>query len=158
MVELTLKAQPKGKLYTTQVKIDEALGTLADIKGDKVLDYLVTNANQLFTPKRFLPGDWLATQKERGQSFKVYKQGGPDISWSNSRYNTIILFFIDDTISPEHMKNYEEYCKAFYTGCNVKVLRPGDPVPGRAKGSKEKVPMNFLLANKIPYRENSYGT
>jgi len=37
------------------------LGTLADIKGDKVLDYLVTNANQLFTPKRFLPGDWLAT-------------------------------------------------------------------------------------------------
>jgi len=37
------------------------LGTLADIKGDKVLDFLVVKANQLFTPKRFLPGDWLET-------------------------------------------------------------------------------------------------
>lgn len=123
-----------------------------------MLDYLVTNANRLFTPKRFLPGDWLDSKKERGQSFKLYKQGGPDIGWSNARYNTIVLFFMDDTISSEHMANYEQYCKAYYTGCNVKVLRPGDPVPGRPKGSKETVPMNFLKTMKIPNRENDYGT
>ena len=70
----------------------------------------------------------------------MYKQEGPDIGWTNPRYNTIILFFMDDTIAPEHMASYEAYCKAYYTGCNVKVLRPGDPVPGRAKGSKETVP------------------
>jgi hypothetical protein len=58
MVESTAK---QGKLYTTQEKINAALGTTSDIKGDKVLDYLVTNANILFKPKRYLPGEWLDT-------------------------------------------------------------------------------------------------
>lgn len=105
-----------------------------------------------------MPGDWLATQKERGQSYSVYKQGGPDIGWVNDRYNTIVLFFLDESISPEHMGNYEAYCKAYYTGCNVKVLRPGDPVPGRPKGSKETIPKNFLKEKKIAHRENDFGT
>jgi predicted Zn-dependent protease len=56
------------------------------------------------------------------------------------------------------MSNYEAYCKAYFTGCSIEVLRPGDPVPRRPKGSKEIVPVDFLKAKKIPNRENYYGT
>ena len=65
---------------------------------------------------------------------------------------------MDDSISPLHMSNYEAYCKAYYTGCKVKVLKPGDPVPGRPKGSKEVVPKDFLKSKQISHRENSFGT
>ena len=55
------------------------------------------------------------------------------------------------------MLQYEHYCKAFYTGCVVKTLKPGDPVPDRPKGSKAKIPCDFLTASKISNRENDFG-
>ena len=68
-----------------------------------------------------------------------------------------MLFFVDNSISEEHMLKYEQYCKAFYTGCFVKTLKPGDPVPDRPKGSNAKIPRDSLTANKISSRDNDFG-
>lgn len=53
--------------YTTTEKRLKALGKIGDFKQDTIIDYLVSNAETLFIPKKVKrKDDWLATQKEKG--------------------------------------------------------------------------------------------
>ena len=108
-------------------------------------------------------GDWLACQKETGQTPKQYSNGGPHITWSTPRKKTIILFIMDASISEELGEKLRTYCEAFFHGCKVKIARPGTTLTdaGRA-GAKntKKIPEDFVKAHNITERENvfsSYG-
>ena len=70
--------------------------------------------------------DWLASVKEKGQPYEEYKRGGPNTSWSQKNFNTILLMILDDAIDQEMQDFLAQYCTAFFTGCQVKVKRPGD--------------------------------
>ena len=57
---------------------------------------------------------------------KRYSQGGPNISWVDKRTNTIMLFLIDDSIDEETGNMMKLYCEAYFLGCKVQLVRPGD--------------------------------
>ena len=58
----------------------EAAGSPEDFKDDSLISYLTQNAEEIYNPKCIISRhDWLACQKENGQTFKRYKLGGPDI-------------------------------------------------------------------------------
>ena len=93
---------------------------------DKVVSYLLQNAEQLFEPKSvYGRSDWLVTQNECGQTAKRYKQGGPSINWMDQRTRKIILFVVDQTISEETSEMFRAYCEAYFWGCDIEVVRPG---------------------------------
>ena len=62
---------------------------------DSVLNYMLNNAKNMFKAKRVInPGDWLATQREYGQTIMDYASGSVDIKWiehSNSFKRAIPL-------------------------------------------------------------------
>ena len=49
------------------------------------------------------------------------------------------------------------YCEAFFFGCDVKVVRPGDTLTNKIserKTEKKKIPEDFLEEHKITSRES----
>ena len=80
----------------------------------------------MFEPKMiFGPNDWLAsTRQEKGMSLKAYAED-PEIHWYEQKRNTIYIFILDDSIEDELTDKYLEYCKAFYHGLPIKMIKPG---------------------------------
>ena len=118
--------------YATEDKRLKAVetGNIDFSQKDPVLHHMLTNAEAMFTPKFvYTPSDWLVFRKERGQDIKLYRQGGPDISWHDPRRgSTIYLFIIDESISESMQEQFKIYCQAFYHGVNVKVVKPGSNI------------------------------
>ena len=108
-VKSKVKTRPAKKKYpfcfTTEEKRQKALQTqeISFKQSDPVLHHMMTHAEALFEPKQVYSGkDWLADHEERGQDIRLYRQGGPNISWFNpKRNNTIYLLVIDDSISEQ---------------------------------------------------------
>lgn len=131
-------------IFCPRKKRLEALGPLIS---DPILDKLAAEAETLFIPKRVLSkDDWLASRKELGQTYPKYKMGSPDINWINARFKTIVLVMLDDTVPPEMQAGLELYCSAFFTGCDVKIKRPGEMWQNKA------LPSDFCKANNITER------
>lgn len=87
---------------------------------------MIKNMEQMSTPMQIYKKDnWLAHMKECGQTYKLYKQGGPHISWFNNRINCIYLFKMDESISDQQTEIMRQYCEYFFLGCVVKILKPG---------------------------------
>ena len=128
---------------------------------DPMMGYLLENIETLWTPKLVhTSADWLVTQKEGGQPLENYLEGGPDIAWINSRYNQIILFLIDDTIGEEMGKAMKLYCEAYFLGCTITLVRPGDKLTETTRGGAKKVkeiPKDFVAAHEITVRKNMFG-
>ena len=113
----------------------------------------MSNAATLETPKKVMTdSDWLHCNKEVGQPIKRYMNGSPDINWLNSRNNKLILLVIDDSISEETQQKLLTFCKAFYTGVNVTLVRPGATL--KKDGKNVKVPTDFLGTHNIASRLN----
>ena len=106
-----------------------------------------------FSPKKVCSkNDWLACKVEVGQTAKRYQQGSPGINWINKINSTIVLFMVDDTIDEEASEQLKMYCEAYFYGCKVKVVRPGDTITNKVsvrKQTKVKVPVDFLDTHKI---------
>jgi hypothetical protein len=88
------------------------------------LKKILTSSEQLFEPKKILgSSDWLACQKESGQSFDKY-----DIHTTKNpvtiKRNKIYIFVIDPTIDQEFLNSLKLYCEAFYTGMVVELMLP----------------------------------
>ena len=103
--------------------------------------------------------DWLETRKERGQTVKTDKSGGPEIAWLNPRrQGTIYLFVIDESIDDATAQLLVKYCEAFYAGVAVKLVRPGSKIkeklPNGKFVTKKKLPENFVAAHSITTRQN----
>jgi len=56
---------------------------------------------------------------------------------------------MDDSIPQEMEDALNLYACAFFTGCDVKVVKPG------CKFGKTKLPKDFLAENKIAHRDNA---
>ena len=65
---------------------------------------------------------------------------------------------VDDTIDKATGQQLQAYCEAFFYGCNVQVVRPGDTLiehVSEKKKVKTKIPKDFLEEHKINCRENN---
>ena len=97
-----------------------------DFAPDKLLSYLIKNAETLYEPKMVhTDRDWLKTQPESGQTPKRFKQGGPSINWMNKLCRKILLFCLDGTIDEEMSEKLKIYCEAFFYSCEIEVVHPG---------------------------------
>lgn len=106
----------------------------------------------MFLPKTVQSkDDWLASVKEAGQPFKKYKQGGPNIAWSNKRCNTVVLYFLDDSIEQEMRDSLQLYAQAFFHGCQIAVWLPGQ------KKAKRALPADFFEVHKVARRINPHS-
>jgi hypothetical protein len=113
-----------ANIYCPLAKRIKAIGALI---GDPIIDNLASEAESLYNPKKVqTKHDWLACRKERGQTYDEYKQGSPDISWVNKRFNTILMVMLDNSVPVEMQNALLNYCTAFFTGCDVKLKRPGE--------------------------------
>ena len=125
------------------------------------MHYLLENIETLWEPKKVNTNmDWLATQKENGQPLKRYMQGGPEISWTNPRFKTILLFLIDDSIDDQTGQMMKLYCEAYFHGCDVQLVRPGDKLTEKTRGGAtrtKKVPKDFIKHHNITARDNIFG-
>ncbi len=118
---------------------------------------MLKNAETIFEPKKVhCSMDWLKTQNESGQDLGRYSNGGPGISWLNPKLqNTIYLFVIDDSITDAQSEQFLLYCKAFYTGIRVELLKAGAKLYEESRGKKvlkKTVPDNFVQAHNITGR------
>ena len=67
------------------------------------MTFLADNAESLFEPKKIKDsGDWLLSQKEGRQSYKWYADGNGGHKWLGGERQTIYLFCIDDSITPDN--------------------------------------------------------
>jgi len=121
---------------------------------DPIIKYLTEEAENLFEPKRiYNGGDWLASHKEKGQTYGMY-QGSKYVNYVTPKKNTIYLFLLNDDISKDRIDTLVRYTLAFYTSMNVKILRPGDMIPGKDK----RIPKDFIDYYNIKTREErGYG-
>jgi hypothetical protein len=95
--------------------------------GDRVVDKLAAEAESRYAPKVVqYKDDWLASRKEKGQAYDLYKQGSPDINWVNNKFKTIVLLMLDASVPTEMQLALKAYCEAFFMGCDVKVKGPGE--------------------------------
>jgi len=102
----------------------KALGKTT-VEGQPFLSKVLQQAESgLFTPKTiFDEDDWLASVNEKGQTFVSYKND-KQINWVKpGTKNIIYVFILDETIQKTDV--YLEYCKAFYEGMTVKMIKPG---------------------------------
>lgn len=54
----------------------------------------------------------------------------------------------------------KQYCEAFFLGCTIKLVRPGDTIEEKTKmgqTKKKQVPSNFVEHHKIAMRDNDFG-
>lgn len=153
-------SRPKKKAYPYEycdaIKREKAkVTTHKQVTDDPICQFLLANSETKFPQKMvYGPNDWLVTQKEAGQDLKRYTQGGPDINWHNPKANSkILLFIIDDTINDELANLYLMYCKAFYYGLKVELIKPGSKIKEAQRNGKtivkHKLPNNFLETHNI---------
>ena len=67
---------------------------------------MLANADALFQPAMVKSAKDFDEKynKERGETLKRYAQGGPGITWHNSRNSTIYILVIDETIEDELLR------------------------------------------------------
>ncbi len=103
------------------------------------------------------PSDWLKTQNETGQTIAQYQQGGPNITWMSARQNVIYLFIIDNSIDEATCNLMRQYTEAFYLGCPVKLVRPGQQIYSQKSGNRtetKSLPEDFVATHSITRRQN----
>lgn len=125
---------------------------------DPLLNHMIKNIETIAQPKMVCgPSDWLKTQNESGQTIAQYQQGGPNINWMSARQNVIYLFIIDNSIDEATCNLMKQYTEAFYLGCPVKLVRPGQQVFSQKVGTKTQtmtLPEDFVATHSITMREN----
>ncbi len=90
---------------------------------------MIKNVETVAQPKMVCgASDWLKTQTESGQTIAQYQQGGPNITYMTPRKNVIYLFIIDNSIDEATGNLMKQYTEAFYLGCPVKLVRPGQQI------------------------------
>ena len=145
---------------------------------DPLMAHLLKNVETLFQPKSVCSdGDWLVTQQEPGQTFQTYQQGGPQINFTTATQKTIYLFFIDDSIDEPSGELFKAYCEAFFLGCPVRLVRPGQAIKAeppankvmaaRARAAaqnsstnqirKKVLPKNFITKERVATRANPFS-
>ena len=144
--------------FTTLKQRQDAVVMPDGYKPDKLLEYLLKNAETLYEPKKVhTSSDWLKTQTETGQTPKRFKQGGPTITWMSQNNRKIILFCLDGTIDEEMGQKLKLYCEAYFWTCEVEVVHPGGSIVCRPKVGKpivKKTPKDFYGEHKITSRKN----
>lgn len=142
------------------------------------MHYMLHTATQHFEPKRVLkPGDWLATQRERGQTIMEYNSGNGIIEWihsshkrvekdattgdyQNKQTEQIYLLLLDNMISRRAQSDIVSYCTAYFHGIPVKMVGAGSEILERLQnGEKQKkhtVPDDFVSHHNI-YKRQHYG-
>lgn len=66
----------------------------------------------------------------------------------------IYLFLIDDSISEDYQNKLLVVCKAYFTGIDVKLIRPGDSLFEKNRQgkniAKHTLPADFITAHNVP--------
>ena len=128
--------------FTTKAFRLKAVG--APIK-DKIIDTLAKEAETIYIPKKIKEdGDWLVSHKEKGQPLSAYTPQSQVIKWSNSKYNTVILYMLDNEVPEDMIGALKLYCDAFFTGCNIKIKKPGDEWD-----TGKHLPQDFITENTL---------
>ena len=71
-----------GDTYSMKQDRLVAVGDSKDFSSDKLLNYMTSNAETLFKPKKILAdGDWLLSYKEGRQTYKWYADGNGGHKW-----------------------------------------------------------------------------
>ena len=111
--------------FTTAAKRKDALGDVRAIN-DRHLKKIATSVDTLFEPKRILGGsDWLACQKEKGQTVESYGNSKVKNVLKAPR-DKIYLLIAHPYFSPEFLEKLKLYVGAFYGGKECKFVIPDD--------------------------------
>merc|ERR1712183_636840 len=97
------------------------------------MSFMCDEAESLFQPKQVFAADnWLYIHsKDKGQPFKKYK-----FTPVSPMQKTIYIFQMDSNVCEKTLAKQVEYCKAYFFGLHVKLLKPGDVIPGQAASLK----------------------
>lgn len=145
--------------FKTKAERTRALARVPDMsRKDPLLHHMIQNIETIASPKMVcFPGDWLKTESESGQTIAQYQQGGPQINMMTADKNVIYLFMIDKTIDETIANLFKQYAEAFFLGCPVKLVRPGEQVFSEKVGNKTKtmsLPLDFVAKHNIASRTN----
>lgn len=104
---------------------------------------MAKEAEIIYIPKRIKDsGDWLKSHEEKGQAMGNYTTQSKVIKWSNPKYNTIILYILDNEVPDDMITALKIYCDAFFTGCKIVIKRPGDEWD-----TGKNLPTDFIMEN-----------
>lgn len=76
--------------------------------------------------------DWLAKQKEKGESFHTYLTSEKRNRIDRVR-NTIWIICMDNDIPHSHLEKLQKYWEAFFYGVQVKIMEYRIDIPSVAK-------------------------
>lgn len=113
--------ESKRKAY---VEIDIRKKAFGDLKECEVgLQRISERVEELYGPKEIVnSSDWLVCHKENGQTFKEFLQK-PDRNEVTKQRNKIYLLIADEKIDADFQAKLLKYCKAFYTGMEVELMK-----------------------------------
>jgi hypothetical protein len=73
---------------------------------------------------------------------------------TNSDTKKVYIYVIDKDIDHQRVMRSLSYAQAFYTGCVIEALFPGQVIPGY---KSKKLPLNLYHEFKISSRNNQFG-
>lgn len=106
--------------FTDRGEIRKAVGTFLDAREKQYFAEMEKNFTPMPKPE---PGDWLASQKEKPQSFDVYKE--PYVNFVTPDKRTIYLQPFGK-FNKNFMDMLVAFCEVFYPGTLVKILPEKD--------------------------------
>lgn len=99
----------------------KAIGDLSDCEVE--LKYIWEHVEELFGAKQILDeDDWLACENENGQPFHTFVKSKDRNEVTEDR-KIIYMLIADDKIDDEFQGKLVKYCRAFYTGIEVRLIQ-----------------------------------